>query len=66
MTLMLAAHGMGLGSCAMVGFDVAGVSREFGLGADDVPALLVTVGHPATGNAPQKPRKPLHEVLEIV
>jgi nitroreductase len=63
MTLMLAAEGMGLASGAMGGFDAAGVAREFGLAAHEVPVMLVTVGHPAPGNWPQKPRKPVSEVM---
>lgn len=66
MTLMLAAQGMGLASCAMIGFDMPGLAREFDLTANDVPALVVTVGYPATGNWPQKPRRPLSEVLDVV
>ncbi|MDF3837847.1 nitroreductase family protein [Cupriavidus basilensis] len=66
MTLMLAAQGMALGSCAMVGFDAAEVSREFNLDATELPVVIVTVGYPAAGNWPQKPRKPLSEVLNIV
>ncbi|MDC8757749.1 nitroreductase family protein [Janthinobacterium fluminis] len=65
MTLMLAAEGMGLVSGAMSGFDAAGVAREFGLGAAEVPVMLVTVGYAAPGNWPQKPRKALAEVLEF-
>lgn len=66
MTLMLAAEGMGLASGAMSGFDAAGVAREFNLGANEVPVILVTVGYAAPGNWPQKPRKALAEVLEFV
>lgn len=65
MTLMLAAEGMGLSTCPMSGFDPEGVVREFNLGATDVPVILVTVGYPAPGNWPQKPRKPIYEVLEF-
>ncbi len=63
MTLMFAAQGMGLSTGAMSGFDAAGVVREFGLSATELPVMLVTVGYPAEGNWSQKPRKPLHEVL---
>ena len=66
MTLMLAGQGMGLSTGAMGGFDPLGVAREFGLSANEVPVILVTVGYPAPGNWPQKPRKPLHEVIEFV
>jgi nitroreductase len=66
MTLMLAAQGMGLSTGAMSGFDANGLTQEFGLAANEVPVMLVTAGYPAAGNWPQKPRKPLHEVLEFV
>ncbi|OUL88856.1 nitroreductase family protein [Paraburkholderia hospita] len=63
MTLMLAAQGKGLASGPMIGFDPAGVAREFGLASTDLPAMLVTVGYPAPGNWPQKPRRPVADVL---
>src|SRR5690606_21460702 len=66
MTLMLAAQGMELGSCAMSGFDAELVSQSFALGADELPVMIVTVGHPAEGNWPQKVRKAVPEVLSIV
>jgi nitroreductase len=63
MTMILAAEGMGLSSCAMSGFDAAAVHAAFGLAADEVPVMLVAVGHAAQGNWPQKPRRPLQDVL---
>jgi nitroreductase len=63
MTMILAAEGMGLASCAMNGFDAAAVHAAFGLAADEVPVMLVAVGHAAQGNWPQKPRRPLQDVL---
>lgn len=63
MTLMLAAQGMGLASCPMIGFDAAGVTREFALSPDEVPVMLVAVGDAAEGNWPQKIRKPVAQVL---
>ncbi|NRR32261.1 nitroreductase family protein [Oxalobacteraceae bacterium] len=65
MTLMLAAEGMGWNSSALSGFDPAGVAREFKLGENDVPVMLVTVGFAAPGNWPQKPRRPVQEVMEF-
>lgn len=65
-TLMLAAEAYGLASCPMVGFDPDGVAREFGLAADEVPVLLLAVGRAAPGNWPQKPRRPVASVLELV
>ncbi|NQD96007.1 nitroreductase family protein, partial [Pseudomonas sp. CrR25] len=38
-------------------------AREFALSAHEVPVILVTAGYSTTGNWPQKPRKPLSEVL---
>lgn len=64
-TLMFAAEALGLASGPMVGFDPDGVAREFGLTQNEVPALLVAVGRAAPGNWPQKPRRPIAEVLEI-
>jgi nitroreductase len=64
-TLIHAAEALGLASGPMVGFDAEGVTREFGLGPDEVPVMLVAVGLAAPGNWPQKPRRPLAEVLEI-
>ncbi len=64
-TLIHAAGALGLASGPMAGFDAEGVARAFGLRANDVPVLLVAVGRAAPGNLPQKPRRPLAEVLEI-
>lgn len=64
-TLIYAAEAMGLATGPMGGFDAEGVGREFGLGPHEIPVLLVAVGRAAPGNWPQKPRRPLHEVLLI-
>ena len=66
MTLMLAAQGQGLASTPMIGFDASEVAKAFGLTANDVPVMLVTVGYPGASNWPQKPRKAVQEVLELV
>lgn len=66
MTLMLAAQGRGLASCPMIGFNQAGVAEAFGLEANDVPVMLVTVGYPGQANWPKKPRKQVGEVLNFV
>jgi nitroreductase len=65
-TLIHAAESLDLASGPMVGFDAEGVARAFGLRSNEVPALLVAVGRAASGNWPQKPRRPLAEVLEIL
>lgn len=63
--LMHAAEAMGLASGPMAGFDAGAVAREFDLAQDETPVLLLAVGRAAPGNWPQKPRRPLTEVLQI-
>ncbi|WP_186060255.1 nitroreductase family protein [Burkholderia gladioli] len=65
MTLMIAAQDRGLASGPMIGFDPAGVASVFGLAPTEVPVMLLTVGYAASGNWPQKPRKPTAEVLSF-
>lgn len=64
-TLMHAAEAMGWASGPMIGFDAEGVAREFGLAPHEVPVMLVAVGRAAPGNWPQKPRRPLADVLQM-
>ena len=64
-TLIYAAAALGLASGPMVGFDAAGVANEFALSLEEIPVMLVAVGRAAPGNWPQKPRRPLSEVLRI-
>jgi nitroreductase len=66
MTLMLAAQGQGLASGPMIGFDPAGVAREFQLASSEVPVMLIAVGYALAENWPQKPRKALKQVLTLV
>ncbi|MGS5087624.1 nitroreductase family protein [Hydrogenophaga sp. A37] len=66
MTLMTAAQALGLASAPMGGFDAAAVSAEFGIGATELPVMLVAIGRPAPGNWPRKPRRPVEDVLAIV
>jgi nitroreductase len=63
--LMLAAQAMGLASGPMSGFEPDGVADAFGLAAAELPVLLVAVGHAAPGNWPQKPRRPVSDVLSF-
>lgn len=44
MTLMYAAHDRGYATGPMIGFDPAAVSKEIGLGANEVPVMLVVIG----------------------
>ncbi len=65
-TLIYAAEALGLATCPMVGFDAPRLAAEFGLAPNELPVLLVAVGRAAPGNWPQKPRRPLDEVLELL
>ncbi len=63
MTLMIAAQAKGLATGPMIGFDPAGVKREFNIPDRYVPVMLLTVGYSATGNWPRKPRLGVDDVL---
>ena len=64
-TMIYVARSWGLGSTPMIGFDDQAVHREFGLAEDEVPVMLLSVGAVCPGNWPQKPRRPVAEVLEF-
>lgn len=66
MSLMLSAQDMGLGSCAIGGFDSTQIAYEFGLSSTEIPVIIIAVGYPTSDNWPQKPRKSLSEVLTII
>lgn len=65
-TLILAAQAMGWGSAPMIGFDADAVAREFKLAPDEIPVMLLAVGHATPDNWPRKPRRPVPEVLQFV
>ena len=62
----LAARSLGLGSTPLIGFDAEAVAREFGLAENAVPVMLLSVGAERPGNWPQKPRRPVVGVLDLV
>ena len=64
--MIYAARSLGLGSTPMIGFDAEAVAREFGLAEDEVPVMLLSVGAELPGNWPQKPRRPVADVLDLV
>jgi nitroreductase len=63
MLLMVAAQAKGYATGPMIGFDPEGVKREFGISDRYVPVMLLTVGYPAPGNWPRKPRLTVDKVL---
>ncbi|WP_027921767.1 nitroreductase family protein [Pseudomonas sp. URMO17WK12:I12] len=64
--MIYAAHSFGLGSTPMIGFDAEAVHQEFGLGKNEVPVMLLTVGPERVGNWPQKPRMLVTDVLDLI
>ena len=64
--IIYAARALGLGSTPMIGFDAEAVHREFGLAEDEVPVMLLSIGAERPGNWPQKPRRPVADVLDLV
>ncbi|MGO4210384.1 nitroreductase family protein [Terriglobus sp. 2YAB30_2] len=64
--IIYAARSLGLGSTPMIGFDAEAVAREFALAENEVPVLLLSIGIERPGNWPQKPRRPVADVLDFV
>ncbi|WP_371879510.1 nitroreductase family protein [Nannocystis punicea] len=64
--MIYAARSLGLGSTPMIGFDAEAVHRAFGLGKEEVPVMLLSIGTERPGNWPQKPRRPVADVLDLV
>lgn len=64
--MITVATSWGLGSTPMIGFDAEGVHREFGLGPDEVPVMLLAIGAERAGNWLQKPTRPVSEVLDFI
>lgn len=62
-TLMLAAKGMGLDTCAMVGFDFAKVAELIHLPQDHEICMMVTVGKALQPARPRSGQLPLDEVM---
>jgi len=63
--MIYAARSLGLGSTPMIGFDAEAVAREFALAENEVPVMLLSIGAERPGNWPQKPRRPVTDVLEF-
>jgi nitroreductase len=65
MALMLAAQEKGWASGPMIGFEPQKLAALFGLSERYLPVMLVTVGTPAAGNWPRKPRLRSEEVAIV-
>jgi nitroreductase len=66
MTLMLAAHGMGMVSCPMIGFDKKAVSGFVGVKAPWILSFMLSLGYSEGGEAfPRQQRYGLDKVLCI-
>lgn len=63
MTFMIAAQARGYVTGPMIGFDPEQVKKLFSISDRYVPVMLITLGYPALGNAPRKPRLAVDEVL---
>jgi len=63
MTFMLAAQARGYVTGPMIGFDPEQVKKLFNISDRYVPVMLITLGYPAPGNLPRKPRLRADEVL---
>jgi nitroreductase len=64
--MIYVATSWGLGSTPMIGFNAEAVHREFGLGPDEVPVMLLAIGAERAGNWLQKPTRPVTEVLDFI
>ena len=63
MLLMISAQARGYVTGPMIGFDPEQVKKLFQISDRYVPVMLVTLGYPAPGNSPRKPRLSVDEVL---
>jgi hypothetical protein len=46
--------------------DAVLLGQEFGRADNELPVIIVFVGYPAEGNWPQKPRRSVLDVLDVV
>jgi nitroreductase len=63
MLLMISAQVHGYVTGPMIGFDPEQVKKLFKISDRYVPVMLITLGYPAPGNSPRKPRLSVDEVL---
>jgi nitroreductase len=63
MTFMLAAHGMGLATLPMIGFDPAGVRGLLKVPDEYIITMLIAVGISADRDLPRQQRRPHEEIV---
>ena len=59
--IMLAAYDLGLGTCAIGGFNRKAIKKLLNIPEDMEPKLLISLGYPDE-SPDQKPRRPMSEV----
>ena len=62
-TLMLAAHGMGLATLLMIGCDPEGVRKFLNVPDDYIITMLIAVGYSANKELPRQQRRGLHNIV---
>lgn len=63
MTFMLAAHGMGLATLPMIGFDPDGVRNFLGVPGDYIITMLIAVGYSADKELPRQQRRGFNDIV---
>ncbi|MHB1951134.1 MAG: nitroreductase family protein [Acidiferrobacteraceae bacterium] len=63
MTLMLAAHGMGLATAPIIGFDVQAVTSFLAVPSGYMVVMLIAIGHSANRELPRQQRRPFHDIV---
>ncbi len=63
MTFMLAAHGEGLATLPMIGFDPAAVRDFLGVPSDYVVVMLIAVGKSDNRDLPRQQRRPVNDFV---
>ena len=63
MSLMLVAHGMGLATLPMIGFDPESVRKYLEIPDDYVITMLIAIGHSADKELPRQQRRGFKDIV---
>lgn len=63
MTFMLAAHGMGLATLPMIGFDPKGIQQFLRVPDDYIVTMMIAVGHSANRELARQQRRGLDDIV---